>query len=143
MKIVLAAGLLLALGTTLALAGPIEDRQQLMKGIAAATKTGAGLAKGDIPYDPAKAKEVFQTYSANIQKLPALFPDDSKTGGETTASPKIWDDMAGFKDHAAKFDSDAKAALDSTGDQASFARAFGDVTKNCGACHGTYRIKKG
>jgi len=143
MKPVLAAGLLLALGTSLALAGPIEDRQQLMKGIAAATKTGAGLAKGDIPYDQAKAQEVFATYSTNIEKLPSLFPEDSKTGSETTASPKIWEDMAGFKDHAAKLDSDAKAALASTADQASFAKAFGDVTKNCGACHGTYRIKKG
>src|SRR5690242_10591308 len=111
MRIALAAGLILALGTTLALAGPIEDRQQLMKGIAAATKTGAGLAKGDIPYDPAKAKEVFQTYSTNIEKLPSLFPEDSKTGGETTASQKIWEDMAGFKDQAAKLDADAKAAL--------------------------------
>jgi cytochrome c556 len=143
MKRVLAAGLLLALGTSLAVAGPIEDRQKLMKGIAAATKVGAGLAKGDVPYDPAKAKEVFQTYSTNIETFPTLFPEDSKTGGDTTASPKIWEDMAGFKEHAAKFDADAKAALASTGDQASFAKAFGEVTKNCNACHGAYRIKKG
>jgi cytochrome c556 len=143
MKRVLAAGLLLALGTSLAVAGPIEDRQQLMKGIAAATKTGAGLAKGDVAYDPTKAKEVFQTYVAGMQKLPTLFPDGSQTGNETTASPKIWADMSGFKDHAAKFEADAKAGLDATTDQATFAKAFGDATKNCNACHGAYRIKKG
>ena len=71
------------------------------------------------------------------------FPDDSKTGGETTASPKIWEDMAGFKDHAAKLGADAKAAMAGASDQASFAKGFSDVTKNCGACHGIYRVKKG
>ena len=28
-------------------------------------------------------------------------------------------------------------------DQASFGKALGGITKNCGTCHETFRIKKG
>ena len=58
--------------------------------------------------------------------------------GETVLKPG---DAAGFKAAAMKFSTDVKA-LDKTTDQASFATAFGDVTKDCGGCHGTYRVKK-
>jgi cytochrome c556 len=142
MKRFLAAGILVALGVTAVLANPIEDRQALMKQVAAATRTGAGLAKGETPFDAAKAQEILQVYVRASEKLPGLFPDDSKIGGDTTAAPKIWEDMAGFRADAAKLGADAKAAMAAT-DQASFAKGFGEVTRNCGACHGAYRIKKG
>jgi cytochrome c556 len=143
MRYLVAAAVLFAVVPSLASADPIQERQQLMKGVGAATKTGVGLAKGDIPFDAAKAKEVFQVYVNASQKLPTLFPDDSKAGHDTTASPKIWEDMGGFKARAAKLGEDAEAALAGATDQASFAKGFGTVTQNCNACHETYRIKKG
>ena len=116
-----------------------------MKGVAAATKKGAALAKGETPFDAAQATEILQVYIDASAKLPTLVPEDSKTGGvePTTVSPRIWDDMPGFKAAAAKLGADAKAAQASAADQASFATGFGEVTKNCNACHGTYRVKKG
>ena len=141
MKRLVAVAFTACLCATLAFAGAIQDRQAVMKGVAAATKTGAGLAKGDIPFDAAKAKEVLQVYVDASEKLPTLFPEDSKTG-ETAASPKIWEDMAGFKARAAKLGADAKAAMASATDQAGFAAGFGEVTKNCNACHGEFRLKK-
>lgn len=137
------AAALVAVGVTTAFAGPIEDRQALMKGIAKATKEQAGYAKGETPFDAAKVKVLLQVYVDGAAKLPTLFPDDSKTGGTepTTASPKIWEDTAGFKATAAKLSADATAAMAAT-DQASFAKAFGVVASNCNSCHGTYRIKK-
>jgi cytochrome c556 len=143
MKRLIAAAALLAVGIASAAADPIADRRALMKSMAEATKTGAALAKGDMPFDAAKASGVLEVYIDVSQKLPTLFPEDSKTGGDTTASPKIWEDMAGFKATAAKIGAEAKAAQATSVDQASFASNFGEVTKNCGACHGTYRIKKG
>ena len=48
--------------------------------------------------------------------MPDLFPDNSKTGGETAASPKIWEDTADFKAKFVKLGNDAKAASASVKD---------------------------
>ena len=87
MKRLAAAAALVAVATTLAWAGPIEDRQAVMKGVAGATKTAVGMAKGETPYDDAKAKQVLQVYVDAAAKMPTLFPPGSDKG-ETTASPK-------------------------------------------------------
>ena len=141
MKRIIIATVLAATTAGLAYAGPIEDRQKMMKTMAANTKVLAGFAKGETPFDDAKVKSLLQVYVDDAAKLPDLFPDDSKTGGDTTAAPKIWEDSAGFKAAAVKLGTDATAALAAT-DQASFAKSFAAVTANCNACHGTYRIKK-
>lgn len=121
---------------------PIAARKAMMKGNGAQARIGAAMVKGEAPFDLAKAKKVFATYQEAAEKMPALFPANSKTGGETTAAPKIWEDAAGFKAAFAKFGADAKAAEASVKDLDSFKAAFGTVAKNCGGCHETYRIKK-
>jgi cytochrome c556 len=133
---------LLAVGTAAALAGPIEDRKALMKQNADAAKIGVGLTKGEVPYDQGKAEDVLKIHAMVAAKLPTLFPEDSKTGDKTSAAPKIWEDMAGFKAAAAKFEHDATTAMAQTSDQATFAKAYMVVVSNCGACHQTYRIKQ-
>jgi len=129
---------------TVATANPetIAARKAVMKGVGAETGVGAKMVKGELPFDLERAKKIFATYTDAAGKMPGLFPDDSKTGGETSAAPKIWKDMAGFKDHFAKFGADAKAAGSSVTDLDSFKTTFGAVTRNCGGCHEVYRIKK-
>ena len=122
-------------------ADPIAQRRNVMKGVGAATRTGTQMAKGDIPFDLAKAQEVLKTYAAAADGFHNYFPDSSKTGGDTTAAPAIWVNQADFR---ARFDAwakDIEAASASTKDLATFRSAFGDVSKACGACHNTYRIK--
>jgi cytochrome c556 len=133
--------LAIALGATAVVAqsAAIAERKALMKSVGAAAKTGVGFVKGTTPYDNAKAVEVFAVYASVAAKMPALFPDDSKTGGETTASPKIWSDKAGFDASMAKFGAEAKAAQASVKDIETFKAAFGGMGKLCGACHETYR----
>ena len=113
-----------------------------MKATGQQTAIGAKMVKGEEPFDLAKAKTIFATYQDSAAKMPGLFPDTAKSGGESTAAPKIWEDMADFKARFAKFSADAKAAEASVKDLDSFKAAFGNVTKNCGGCHQTYRIKK-
>jgi cytochrome c556 len=133
--------LAVAFGATAVLAqsASITERKALMKGVGGAAKTGAGFAKGSTPYDNAKAVEVFVIYANTAAKMPALFPDDSKTGGETTAAPKIWSDKAAFLAAMAKFEADSKTAQGSVKDLDSFKAAFGAMGKHCGSCHETYR----
>lgn len=139
MKRFIAAAVLVACGATVAYAGPIEDRQQLMKDIQAATKDAVGITHAPA-FDAAKAKAVTQVYVDGAAKIPALFPKGTETGSKTTADPKIWSDTAGFKAAAMKFGADAKAAQAAT-DTASFTTAFVAITKDCGSCHGSYRTK--
>jgi cytochrome c556 len=121
---------------------PIATRKATMKEVGAQTKTGGGMAKGEAPYDQGKAQTIFSTYVDASAKMPSLFPDSSKTGGETAALPAIWTNMADFKGKFDKFGADAKAAQASVKDLDSFKTAFSGVTKNCGGCHETYRMKK-
>lgn len=142
MRRFVAAALLLACGASAALAADvIKDRQEMMKGVQAATKDATAIAKGTVPFDAAKVKTILAVYSDAAAKIPGLFPKGTETGSDTTAAPTIWTDAAGFKLAAAKLGTDAKAAGAAT-DQASFAVAFGAITKDCGGCHGTYRVKK-
>jgi cytochrome c556 len=121
---------------------PIAARQALMKANSKEAKIGAAMMKGEKPFDLAAAKKIFVTFEDSAQKMPALFPANSKTGGKTTAAPKIWEDMDGFKARFAKFGADAKKASASVTDLASFKTAFGAMGKECGGCHRDFRVKK-
>ena len=138
------AGFAVAIGVTAALAqtNPIAERQAIMKKVGAATRAGTQMAKGEVPFDLTNAKEVFATYEAAGKQFHTLFPENSKTGGDTAALPKIWESMADFKAHSEKLAADATKASASVTDLASFKAAMGDVTKNCGGCHQTYRANK-
>lgn len=139
-----AAVAVVAFGATAVLArqDPIATRQELMKANGKEAKLGAAMAKGEQPFDLATAKKIFATFENAAQKMPALFPPDSKTGNKTTAAPKIWEDMADFKARFKKLGDDAKQASASVTDLASFKTAFAAIGKNCGGCHREYRIKK-
>jgi cytochrome c556 len=121
----------------------IGQRKALMKAVGGATKTGSQMAKGEIPFDAAKASEAMGTIATGWANFAKLFPKGSETGGETTASPKIWESFADFDTKGKKFASDAAAAQKAAANGAdAFKASFGDVTKNCKGCHDTYRVPK-
>jgi cytochrome c556 len=128
--------------TTVAAQDPIAARKALMKENGAQARNGAQMVKGDAPFDLGKAKAIFAAYSDAAAKMPGLFPDNSKTGGETTAAPVIWEKKKDFDAAFAKFGADAKAASEKVTNLDTFKAEFGAVQKNCGGCHEVYRIKK-
>jgi hypothetical protein len=67
-----------------------------------------------------KPNGYWRTYVDKANKLPSLFPENSKSGGETKAGSTIWEKPDEFKAQIAKFAADAKAALDNTKDLESF-----------------------
>jgi len=133
----------LGIGSAIAQQDPIAARKALMKANGDAAKIGAAMVKGDAPFDLAAAHKIFATFQDAAAKMPALFPANSKTGGETAADPKIWESMDDFKARFAKFGSDAKAADAGVKDLDTFKASFATIGKeDCGSCHQTYRIKK-
>jgi cytochrome c556 len=135
----------MTLGASIAIADqdPIAARRALMKANGDEAKAGVAMIKGEAPFDLAKAHKIFQTFEEAGQKMPELFPDTSKTGGETAARAEIWQNLDDVKARFAKFAADAKAANADVKDLDSFKASFGTIGKNdCGGCHEKYRVKK-
>ena len=142
LSVAAAAAIALGASAVLAQQNPIEARQALMKDNGKHAKLAVAMIKGEAPFDLAKAKEILATFETAAQKMPDLFPPDSKTGHDTTAAPKIWETMDDFKARFVKFGTDVKAAEASVKDLDSFKVAMGGLGKECGGCHENYRIKK-
>jgi cytochrome c556 len=137
------AAVALCVGAAIAQQDPIAARRTLMKANGDQAKVGASMMKGETPFDLDKARKVFAAFEEAATKVPTLFPENSKTGGDTAADPKIWENMDDFKARFAKFRADAEDALAKVTDLDSFKAAFGAIGKNdCGGCHEKYRIKK-
>jgi cytochrome c556 len=135
-----------ALAATAALADPISERQAIMKSNGKTLKSISAIAKGEQPFDADKVLVALKALNDDAQKFDVqkLFPDGSQTGGDTTASPKIWEDTAGFQKAVDKFKADTASAVSaSPADLDQFKIEFGKVAKNCGSCHEAFRIKKG
>jgi cytochrome c556 len=120
----------------------IDARQKIMKSFGDAAKPIAAMFKGSRRFDLAVVKEALATYSAGAEKLPPLFPEDARKGGDTEALPAIWDNKADFDKRVDKLGTDAHAALASVTDQASFSAVMPKFFENCDGCHKQYRKKK-
>jgi cytochrome c556 len=142
LRTVLVTGtLVIGMVAALAQTDPIGERRNLMKAVGSATRTGSQMAKGEIPFDAAKAKEILQIYAQAADKTHSFFPETSKTGGGTTAAPKIWESQADFR---ARFDAwakDIQAASASTNSLESFRASFTGLTRACSTCHQAYRVQ--
>jgi cytochrome c556 len=136
---------LTAMAASVSYADPYADRSAIMKAIGKAVGSVAPIAKGEAPFDAAAVAAALNAINAEAQKVDVavLFPEGSNIG-ESTAAPKIWEDMAGFTAAMDKFKAaTAAAAAANPADLAAFQAEFGKVTENCGSCHQVYRIKKG
>ena len=120
----------------------ITTRKKLMDANGAATGAAAGMAKEEIAFSPAIAKAALQSWDAVAFAFGDYFPEGSDTG-DTRASPKIWEDAAGWNAALEKFRADAEAALASEPkDLESFKAAMSSVTANCQSCHEAFRLQR-
>lgn len=129
--------------SVLAQSEPIAARKALMKGNNDNARAMVQTMRGQKPFDAAAVDAAFAQWAETAQKLPGLFPDDSKTGGDTHAAPKIWQDKKDFDEKAAAFGKavaenrdKAKESLDG------LKAAIPVVGKACDNCHEDYRLSK-
>jgi cytochrome c556 len=116
----------------------IKARKDAMKQAGGAVGPAIKMMKGEAPFDLATVQASLNTIVAVSARMPALFPEDSRTG-DTRALPAIWDSKADVDARYAKLGQDATAALATITDKETFAPAFQTVLKNCGGCHEKYR----
>jgi cytochrome c556 len=130
-----------ALATPALALDAIEARQALLKAIGDDVRPVAAMLKGEAPFDLAKVKAALKTTAEGADKLPAFFPDNSRTG-KTEASPRIWAEKERFLALYGKLAADARAADAAITDEASLKATFPKLLGQCKACHDDYRVKK-
>ena len=135
----------IAFGATAVLAqsDAIKQRMHLMKENGKHAKALVQMVKGEKPYDAKAVQAAFTQFHETAEKLPGLFPPNSKTGEDTHAAPKIWENKKDFDEKAAAFkkavaDNRAKAEGSLDGLKVS----LNAVGKTCSNCHDDYRLKK-
>jgi cytochrome c556 len=138
----MAAIALIALGATAVVAqqNPIAARKALMKANDDNARTMVQTMRGLKPFDAAAVEAAFAQWAETAHKFSGLFPENSKTGGDTRATPKIWRNKKDFDEKVAAFGKavadnrdKAKASLDG------LKAAIPAVGKTCDNCHEDYR----
>lgn len=145
MKKLLLAISIFAIAGSAAFADTLADRKALMKERGKLTGELSKVVKGETPFDAAAVLKTLQDMQANAEKfdVEALYPAGSDTG-DTTAAPKIWEDPDGFKAAESKFEAAVNAAVtDAPADVDALKAKFGAIGASCGACHETFRVRKG
>lgn len=118
----------------------IKARKESMKAVGGAAKEPGAMMKGDAKFDLAKVQASLKVYQAESAKQKDMYPDNSKTGGDTTVLPAVWDKKTDFNARFDKLVADAKAAEGAIKDEASFKTEWPKVMSNCGGCHKEYRV---
>ncbi len=142
--LVVAGTLLLGVSAVVAQQDLVKNAQTFMKGNGKNAGALAAMVKGEKPYDQAAVDTALAQFEDTAKKLPTLFPDSIKglkADGDYSSSPKVWEDKAGFNEHATGF---AKAVADAKGkikNLDALKTALPVIGKQCGGCHETYRVK--
>jgi cytochrome c556 len=130
-------------GAVVAQSDPIATRMSLMKENDQNAIIVVRMMRGLAPFDAAKVDAAFAQWADTARKFPGLFPDNSKTGQNTRAAPKIWMTSADFNAKAAVLGKavaenreKAKSSLDG------LRAAIPAVGKACDACHKDYRLSR-
>jgi cytochrome c556 len=142
--VVIVGTLLLGVGAVMAQQDQVKQTQAMMKGNGKNAGALAAMVKGEKPYDQATVDAAMAQFEDTVKKFPTLFPDSIKgmnPEGDYYASPKVWEDKAGFHEHIASF---SKAVADAKGkikNLDTLKATLPVIGKQCGGCHETYRVK--
>jgi len=137
--------LLLGMSAVAAQEDQVKATQAVMKGNGKNAGALADIVKGVKPYDQATVDAALAQFEDTVKKFPTLFPNSIKglkPDGQFSASPKVWEDRAGFDEHIASF---SKAVADAKGkikDLDTLKATLPVIGKQCGGCHETYRLKE-
>jgi len=118
---------------------PIATRKALMKKNNEHARNMNQMIRAEAPFDVAKVNEAFTQWADTARQLPNLFPDNSKTGQDTRALPKIWETRSDFDGKIAAL---AKAVADNRDKAKTLDElkvAFPNVNNACNNCHESYR----
>ncbi len=129
----------LAVGATAVWAQNVEaikQRREAMRAIAKTSVVNFKMSKGETPFDLATVQSNLKTMQDQMGKFKDLFPDNSKTGGDTDADASIWEKRADFNKAVDNYVAAARTAASAIKDAASLKTEYPKLVKDgCGGCH--------
>ncbi|WP_424942469.1 c-type cytochrome [Aliiroseovarius crassostreae] len=117
----------------------VKARMMTMETIGGGMKVLAGMAKGEMEFDSAKAEAAMATIASEGMKVPALF-EANETDPKSEALPAIWENWDDFVKKSEDMVMAAKANA-TLPDQGTLGASLGKVGGTCKACHDEYRKK--
>jgi cytochrome c556 len=136
---IVAALAALAIGATALWAQNLEaikQRREAMRATAKASAVNFKMMKGETPFDLATVQSNLKTMQDQMGKFKDLFPDNSKTGGDTDADESIWTKRAEFNKAVDNYVAVVRKATGAIKDAASLKAEYPKVAKDgCGGCH--------
>jgi cytochrome c556 len=144
--VVVVGTLLLGVSAVVAQQDLVNQDQTIMKSNGKNAGILAAMVKGEKPYDQAVVDAALTQLDDTAKKLPTMFPESVrrlKPEGDYSASPKIWEDKAGFDAHIATFAKAVTEAKATVKDLDTLKVNLPIIGKSCGGCHETFRVKSG
>jgi len=142
--VVVVGTLLLGVGAVVAQQDLVAQAQAQMKGNGKNAGALGAMVKGDKPYDQATVDAALVQFEDTVKKFPTLFPASikgMKAEGDYSASPKVWEDKAGFDARVASFGKAVTEAKGKIKDLDTLKATLPTIGKECGGCHETFRVK--
>ena len=142
--VVVVGTLLLGVGVVAAQQDQVNKTQLAMKSNLKSALALLDMVKGKQPYDQAAVNASLAELEDVGKRFSALFPDSIKglkPEGDYSASPKIWEDKAGFDAKIAEFAKVVTESKTKIKDLDSLKATVPVIGKACGGCHETYRVK--
>jgi cytochrome c556 len=127
-------------GSALADDNAVKYRQHTMDAVGGHMQALAEIVKGQVDH-----KDHIAVHASSLAALSGIAPDlfgaDSKTGADTKALPKIWEQPDVFKQRLDGFRTAAEDldAVVKSGDMTNFGAAFGALGKACKSCHDDFK----
>ena len=122
--------------------GVVKERMDLMETQKDAMKVIGAMAKGQLPFDAAKASAAAKEIEDTAARIQSLFPEGSG-GHPSEAKPEIWTQWEEFTTDTEDL-ATAAAALNEalSEDSPEWKAKFKGVIDACKACHKTFRAEK-
>jgi len=127
--------------------GIVKQRMDAMQDMADQSKIVADMFKGNSEFDRSALIDAAEAFVLHGIQMNELFPNTefSRTGSNTDALPRIWDEWEDFSEQVTQFvlrSESLKVTALATEDIGELKNAFFKTTKSCSGCHKRFRKPK-
>ncbi|MFK7854223.1 MAG: cytochrome c [Granulosicoccus sp.] len=127
--------------------GIVKERMDAMENMGDKSKLVADMLKGEREFDATALVDAADAFVLHGTRMAELFPDteESRTGSNTEALPRIWDEWDDFSKRVNEFielSESLKTTVSTTEDVGQLKKAFFQTRRSCSGCHKRFRKPK-